>query len=106
MTVQYSLGTREWRLRLPRDGTPAVEGTTSGLRAAACFPERITLLHYLDTGAVRAVCEGRRRRANGTPADTWVTVTVQIHGETGGKYSLTYPEAPQWLTDLYREVSA
>jgi hypothetical protein len=96
-TVDYTVAAREWRLRLP--DPPPVEGTTSGLRAATCYPERVTLVAY-DSGEARAVCEGPRRLADGSTSRTWVTVTVALVTVRDTRYAA----APAWLSEVYDRV--
>ncbi len=100
-TPTATLSTRVWSYSVQSDA--AVTGMTTGLNEAACFPQRLTI-HEHGSGNVTATLDGPRARKDGTQASAWVSVKVTIT-ETDGGWRGHYPQAPQWISDVYQAAS-
>lgn len=98
--MKHRVTAREWTLHV--EDAPPVEGHTSSLNVAAVVPDRVVINEY-PTGVIAQV-EGPRVRKNGEPGATHVVVKVLIE-QLDGSWQ-RHPQAPDWLAEVYRQVSA
>lgn len=92
---------REWTFQI--EGSEHVTGMTSGLREVTIQPVRLTMTEHAVSGTVTAAMEGPRIKADGTPGESYVRVKVTVTETDGGTWK-RYPQAPEWVQKVYREV--